>query len=56
VLLVNSLEFNSPTARELSPYLRFGEVLGKAGWYLICVVVVGDVIIWITNRCRAIAP
>jgi apolipoprotein N-acyltransferase len=50
VLLVNAMEFNSPEARELSPYLRYGEVPGKAGWYLICVVAVGELVLAIRRR------
>lgn len=43
ILLVNAMEFDSPSARELSPYLRYGEVPGKAGWYLICLVAAAEI-------------
>ncbi len=50
VLLVNALEFTSPTARELSPYVRYGEVPGKAGWYLICLVAAGEIVFALQRR------
>jgi len=46
ILLVNALELTSPAARELSLYVRYGEVPGKAGWYLICFVAVVELVSW----------
>lgn len=50
VLLVNAMELSSPAARELSPYLRYGEVPGKAGWFLICLVAAGEIFFFIKSR------
>jgi apolipoprotein N-acyltransferase len=56
VLLVNAMEFDSPAARELSLYLRHGEWLGKAGWYLICIVTLAEVVFWWRNRNHVTQP
>ena len=50
ILLVNAMTFDAPAARELSMYLRYGEVPGKAGWYLICLVALAEVVLWGMNR------
>ncbi len=52
ILLVNALELTSPEARELTPYVRYGEVCGKAGWYLICLVALAELVFAIQQRQR----